>query len=50
VPDTQPGRCAQALSVAVNEPGMVAYTLVDPLLAETVERVAEEHGLFASIC
>ena len=37
----------QALSVAVNEPGMVAYTLVDPLLAETVERVAEEHGLFA---
>jgi regulator of PEP synthase PpsR (kinase-PPPase family) len=37
----------QALSVAVNEPGMVAYTLVDPLLTETVERVAEEHGLFA---
>ena len=37
----------QALSVAVNEPGMVAYTLVDPVLAEAVERVAEEHGLFA---
>jgi regulator of PEP synthase PpsR (kinase-PPPase family) len=25
----------------------VAYTLVDPVLAEAVERVAEEHGLFA---
>jgi regulator of PEP synthase PpsR (kinase-PPPase family) len=37
----------QALTVAVNDPGMVAYTLVDPLLAEAVERVAEEHGLFA---
>jgi hypothetical protein len=37
----------QAMTVAVNEPGMVAYTLVDPLLAETVERIAEEHSLFA---
>ena len=37
----------QAMSVAVNDPGMVVYTLVDPHLAETVERVAEEHGLFA---
>jgi regulator of PEP synthase PpsR (kinase-PPPase family) len=37
----------QALTVAANEPGMVTYTLVDPLLAETVERVSEEHGLFA---
>ncbi|MBK5274912.1 MAG: kinase/pyrophosphorylase [Desulfuromonadales bacterium] len=37
----------QAMTVAVNEPGMVAYTLVDPHLAEIVERVAEEHGLFA---
>jgi [pyruvate, water dikinase]-phosphate phosphotransferase / [pyruvate, water dikinase] kinase len=41
------GDVQQALSVAVNEPGMVAYTLVDPHLAETVERVAEEYGLFA---
>lgn len=37
----------QALSVVVHEPGMVAYTLVDPVLAETVERLTEEHGLFA---
>jgi regulator of PEP synthase PpsR (kinase-PPPase family) len=37
----------QALSVVVHEPGMVAYTLVDPVLAETVERITEEHGLFA---
>lgn len=37
----------QAISVVVNEPGMLAYTLVDPHLAETVERLAEEHGLYA---
>lgn len=36
----------QAFSVVVHEPGMVAYTLVDPQLAESVERLAEEHGLF----
>jgi hypothetical protein len=35
----------QALSVVFHEPGMVAYTLVDPQLAETVERIAEEHIL-----
>lgn len=37
----------QALSVAVHDPGMVVYTLVDPHLSEAVERVAEEHGLIA---
>lgn len=36
----------QALSIVFHEPGMVAYTLVDPQLAETVERIAEEHSLF----
>jgi regulator of PEP synthase PpsR (kinase-PPPase family) len=41
------GDVQQAISVAAHEPGMVAYTLVDPHLAETVERMAEEHGLFA---
>lgn len=35
----------QALAVAVHEPGMVVYTLVDPHLAQAVERVAEENGL-----
>lgn len=35
----------QALSVAVLTPGLVVYTLVDPVLAEAVERVAEECGL-----
>ena len=35
----------QALSVAVSTPGLVVYTLVDPLLSEAVERVAEESGL-----
>ena len=34
-----------ALSVAALTPGLVVYTLVDPLLAEAVERVAEENGL-----
>jgi hypothetical protein len=37
----------EAYTEAVNDPGMVAYTLVDPVLAEAVERLAEEHGLFA---
>jgi regulator of PEP synthase PpsR (kinase-PPPase family) len=35
----------QALSVAALNPGLVVYTLVDPHLAEAVERVAEECGL-----
>jgi len=35
----------QALTVAVHEPGLLVYTLVDPHLAEAVERVAEENGL-----
>lgn len=35
----------QALSIAVLTPGLVVYTLVDPLLSEAVERVAEECGL-----
>ncbi len=35
----------EALNVAFHEPGLIAYTLVDPHLAETVERMAEEHGL-----
>lgn len=35
----------QALSVAVHDPGLVVYTLVDQHLAEVVERVAEEGGL-----
>ena len=35
----------QAMSVAVHAPGLVVYTLVDPHLAEAVERVAEESGL-----
>jgi regulator of PEP synthase PpsR (kinase-PPPase family) len=34
-----------ALSVVVLAPGLVAYTLVDPNLAEVVERVAEENAL-----
>ncbi len=37
----------QAMSVAVHDPGMVVYTLVDPHLSEVVERVAEEHALIA---
>jgi len=35
----------QAMAVAVNEPGLIAYTLVERQLAETVERIAEEHSL-----
>ncbi len=34
-----------ALSAVVLTPGLVVYTLVDPLLSEVVERVAEECGL-----
>jgi [pyruvate, water dikinase]-phosphate phosphotransferase / [pyruvate, water dikinase] kinase len=37
----------QAMSIAIGEPGMVAYTLVDPHLSELVGRLAEENGLFA---
>lgn len=35
----------QAMTIAVNDPGMIVYTLVDPHLSEVVERVAEEAGL-----
>lgn len=35
----------QALSIALTNPGLVVYTLVDPLLSEAVERVAEECSL-----
>jgi hypothetical protein len=37
----------KAISVAIREPGMIAYTLVDPLLSKMVGRLAEEHDLFA---
>lgn len=36
-----------AMAVAVQEPGMVVYTLVDPHLTEVVERICEEHGLLS---
>ena len=39
------GDVQQAMTVATNDPGMIVYTLVDPTLAESVERLAEEHGL-----
>lgn len=35
----------QALSIVVHTPGLIAYTLVDPHLAEAVERIAEECGV-----
>lgn len=35
----------KAFETVTASSGLVAYTLVDPALAETVERVAEEHGL-----
>jgi regulator of PEP synthase PpsR (kinase-PPPase family) len=34
-----------ALCITVATPGLIVYTLVDPHLAEVVERVAEENGL-----
>lgn len=37
----------QAMSVVINEPGMIAYTLVDPALSSVVAQTAEEHGLYA---
>jgi len=37
----------QAMAVAVHDPGMVVYTLVDPNLSHIVERIAEENGLIA---
>lgn len=37
----------EAMEVAIHDPGMVVYTLVDPHFSETVERIAEEHGLIA---
>lgn len=36
----------EALAVAIHEPGMIAYTLVDPQMAQMLERIAEEHNLF----
>jgi len=35
----------KAMSVVVNDPGLVVYTLVDPNLSHIVERIAEEHSL-----
>jgi len=35
----------QALSITGHTPGLIVYTLVDPHLAEAVERIAEETGL-----
>jgi regulator of PEP synthase PpsR (kinase-PPPase family) len=37
----------EAMEVAIHDPGMVVYTLVDPHLSEAVERMSEEHGLIA---
>jgi len=37
----------QAMSVVVHEPGMIAYTLVDPALSTLVGQLAEERGLYA---
>lgn len=37
----------QAMAVAVHDPGMIVYTLVDPNLSHIVERIAEENGLIA---
>lgn len=37
----------QAMKVAVHDPGMIVYTLVDPHLSEVVERVAEDYALIA---
>jgi len=37
----------KAISVAKDNPGMIAYTLVDPLLSQMVGRLAEEYNLFA---
>lgn len=37
----------QAMSLVIQEPGMVAYTLVDSHLAQAVARISEEHGIFA---
>ncbi|HPX60719.1 MAG TPA: pyruvate, water dikinase regulatory protein [Deltaproteobacteria bacterium] len=36
-----------AMSIAVREPGMVAYTLVDPHLSAVAARLADENGLYA---
>jgi [pyruvate, water dikinase]-phosphate phosphotransferase / [pyruvate, water dikinase] kinase len=37
----------KAMAVAIREPGMVAYTLVNPALSEMVRGIAEEKGLYA---
>lgn len=42
-----PREVQQAITAAVDAPGMVVYTLVDSHLAEIVERAAEEKGLLA---
>lgn len=42
-----PREVQQAITVAVQAPGMVVYTLVDPHLSEIVARAAEEQGLLA---
>lgn len=37
----------QAMSVVIRDPGMVAYTLVDPAFSQLVTQIAEENGLYA---
>jgi regulator of PEP synthase PpsR (kinase-PPPase family) len=37
----------QAMSVAIAEPGMIAYTLVDPSLSHQVAQIAAEHSMYA---
>ncbi|OGT97510.1 MAG: phosphoenolpyruvate synthase regulatory protein [Geobacteraceae bacterium GWC2_48_7] len=37
----------QAMSLVIQDPGMVAYTLVDTHLSQIVSTVSEEHGIFA---
>jgi [pyruvate, water dikinase]-phosphate phosphotransferase / [pyruvate, water dikinase] kinase len=37
----------QAMSVVIHEPGMIAYTLVDPSLSQIVGQMAEEQGVYA---
>ncbi|NVN90606.1 MAG: kinase/pyrophosphorylase [Desulfuromonadales bacterium] len=37
----------QAMTVVSHDPGMIAYTLVDPALSQMVGQMAEERGLYA---
>lgn len=37
----------QAMSVAIAEPGMIAYTLVDPSLSQKVAQIAQDYGMYA---